>query len=148
MSTDKPTPLKLSDLISKIAEETAKEFAALERQRDEYARQLAEVTRERDVLISLAYETRPGMPIGPVTWQECCQQALKSYYDEQEKNTQLRAELVALREELQKVCDHEWIHQDNSFDHEFGTEQVHSYLCEKCGLTKPYEPETFGDEAI
>lgn len=48
---------------------------------------------------------------------------------------------------FQKECDHEWQHEDDSFDHEFGTEQLHSSVCEKCGLSKP-EPETFGDEAI
>lgn len=67
----------------------------------------------------------------------------------------LRAEVARLTKErdefqaeLQKICDHDWQHIDDSFDHEFGTEQVHSCLCEKCGATKPYEPETFGDEAI
>lgn len=59
-----------------------------------------------------------------------------------------RRERDEFQAEWQKVCDHEWEHVDDSFDHEFGTEQVHSYVCEKCGATKPYEPETFGDEAI
>lgn len=60
----------------------------------------------------------------------------------------LRKERDEFQAELQKVCDHDWQHIDDSFDHEFGTEQLHSCLCEKCGATKPYEPETFGDEAI
>lgn len=72
-----------------------------------------------------------------------------------EESANIRAQLATtqqerddLREALQKACDHDWIHQDDSFDHAFGTEQIHSSVCENCGLTKPYEPETFGDEAI
>lgn len=61
---------------------------------------------------------------------------------------QMKAERDGFQVKLQKICDHEWEHIDDSFDHEFGTEQVHSSVCEKCGATKPYESETFGDEAI
>jgi hypothetical protein len=41
-------------------------------------------------------------------------------------------------------CDHDWKHRDESFDHEFGTEQIFFDECEKCGLrreTEPYQPE-------
>lgn len=36
--------------------------------------------------------------------------------------------------------DHEWEFQDDSFDHEFGTERVHYWLCVHCGETKNMEP--------
>ena len=29
--------------------------------------------------------------------------------------------------------DHDWKFQDDSFDHEFGTERVHYWRCERCG---------------
>lgn len=58
------------------------------------------------------------------------------------------AERDELRGKLQDKCEHEWEHIDDSFDHEFGTEQIHCWRCESCGLERPYVPETFGDEAI
>ena len=30
-------------------------------------------------------------------------------------------------------CDHEWEEVDDSFDHEYGTEQIHFRRCVKCG---------------
>lgn len=30
-------------------------------------------------------------------------------------------------------CDHEWKNIDDSFDHEFGTEQIFYSRCTKCG---------------
>jgi len=46
------------------------------------------------------------------------------------------------RDEQDKLpaCDHEWKFQDDSFDHEFGCEQVHYWECELCGATKDMEP--------
>lgn len=72
----------------------------------------------------------------------------KVYEQSQVEIAAITRERDGFQQELQKVCDHEWMHIDDSFDHEFGTEQLHSCICEKCGATKPYEPETFGDEAI
>lgn len=37
-------------------------------------------------------------------------------------------------------CDHDWKFQDDSFDHEFGTERVHYFLCETCGAVREMEP--------
>ncbi len=37
-------------------------------------------------------------------------------------------------------CDHEWQVQDDSFDHEFGTEKVIYERCVKCDETRPHEP--------
>lgn len=42
-------------------------------------------------------------------------------------------------------CDHDWRLQDDSFDHEFGTEIIRYWLCEKCGETKPTCSADFGD---
>lgn len=61
---------------------------------------------------------------------------------EQEKTAKLEKELEEVIAVLRKECDHEWQHEDD----EFGTEQLHSSVCEKCGARKPYEPETFGDD--
>lgn len=36
--------------------------------------------------------------------------------------------------------DHDWQFQDDSFDHEFGTEVIHYDLCERCGETKACDP--------
>lgn len=41
------------------------------------------------------------------------------------------------------ACDHEWKFNDDSFDHEFGTERIHSWQCEKCGEVTNESP--FGD---
>lgn len=43
------------------------------------------------------------------------------------------------------ACDHEWVYQDDSFDHEYGTEVIRYWLCEKCGETKPFKSTDFGD---
>jgi hypothetical protein len=39
----------------------------------------------------------------------------------------------------QECCDHEWELQDESFSHEFGTEQVYFLRCLNCHLEKPAE---------
>lgn len=40
-------------------------------------------------------------------------------------------------------CDHLWEHVDASFDHEFGTEQIHYEECSLCGEQRPCQPSTF-----
>lgn len=48
-------------------------------------------------------------------------------------------------------CDHEWELIDESFDHEFGTEQRYHYECSKCGQVddlRTLEPEYFDDDVI
>lgn len=42
--------------------------------------------------------------------------------------------------------EHEWKVQDDSFDHEFGTEQIHYWLCIKCGMTKAVTYEDYQDD--
>ena len=44
-----------------------------------------------------------------------------------------------------QCCDHDWKLQDDSFDHEFGTESIHYWLCTKCEATKDIEAEDFGE---
>lgn len=43
-------------------------------------------------------------------------------------------------------CDHNWEFQDDSFDHEFGTERIHYWLCSKCSLVKAMEPGDYDDD--
>jgi hypothetical protein len=38
------------------------------------------------------------------------------------------------------TCDHDFQFHDDSFDHEFGTEIVRYWLCEKCGMSTPHNP--------
>lgn len=40
--------------------------------------------------------------------------------------------------------DHEWEFQDESFDHEYGCEQVHFWRCAYCGETKGMESGDYG----
>ncbi len=40
-------------------------------------------------------------------------------------------------------CDHDWRIQDESFSHEFGTEVIVCWACEKCGATKPAKDRDF-----
>jgi hypothetical protein len=35
--------------------------------------------------------------------------------------------------------DHDWEFQDDSFDHEYGTEQIHYWQCTRCNATKNTE---------
>ncbi len=51
----------------------------------------------------------------------------------------LEAEEEKHRLEVQAACDHEWKPVDDSFDHEYGCEQVHYWRCDKCEATKPRE---------
>jgi hypothetical protein len=46
-----------------------------------------------------------------------------------------------------EACDHDWKFVDDSFDHEFGCQQVHSFRCEKCDATKDAEPADHYDES-
>lgn len=41
---------------------------------------------------------------------------------------------------------HDWEFQDDSFDHEFGTERVHYWLCPTCECTRSMEPGDFADD--
>ncbi len=43
-------------------------------------------------------------------------------------------------------CDHQWEHIDASFDHEFGTEQVHYSKCKNCGETTHASPHANHDD--
>jgi hypothetical protein len=42
--------------------------------------------------------------------------------------------------------DHEWEFQDDSFDHEFGTERVHYWQCQRCGAMRDMEPADYHPE--
>lgn len=44
--------------------------------------------------------------------------------------------------------DHDWKIQDDSFDHEFGTEQVHYWQCERCGATREMEAADYHDDGL
>jgi hypothetical protein len=41
--------------------------------------------------------------------------------------------------------DHDWEFQDDSFDHEYGTERVHYWRCACCGEERPMEPGDYED---
>jgi hypothetical protein len=41
--------------------------------------------------------------------------------------------------------DHEWELVDDSFDHEFGTEIIRYFRCERCGETKEIGPRDLDD---
>jgi hypothetical protein len=43
-----------------------------------------------------------------------------------------------------ETCDHEWRIRDDSFGHEFGTEIVVCWECDKCGEQKPYSSRDDG----
>jgi hypothetical protein len=45
----------------------------------------------------------------------------------------------------QECCDHEWALQDESFDHEFGCQQVFFLRCEHCGLEAPADLSDLDD---
>lgn len=46
-----------------------------------------------------------------------------------------------MSDEPDDPCDHEWEFCDDSFDHEFGTEVIRYWRCEKCGKTTTRNPE-------
>lgn len=37
-------------------------------------------------------------------------------------------------------CEHNWVFVDDSFSHEYGTETIVYWYCEKCSSTKEVEP--------
>jgi len=39
--------------------------------------------------------------------------------------------------------DHSFEFQDDSFDHEYGTERVHYFYCPECGATRGMEPADY-----
>lgn len=43
-------------------------------------------------------------------------------------------------------CDHDWRIRDDSFDHEFGTEVLVCWECEKCGATKELSKGDHNDD--
>jgi len=45
-------------------------------------------------------------------------------------------------------CDHDWEYIDNSFDHEFGCEQVVFERCRLCDVERDYEHESLHDDVI
>ena len=42
--------------------------------------------------------------------------------------------------------DHEWEFCDESFDHEYGTERVHYFVCQNCEETRDMEPGDYDEE--
>ncbi len=42
--------------------------------------------------------------------------------------------------------DHEWEFQDDSFDHEYGTQQVFYWQCAGCGRQRDVEPGDFDND--
>jgi hypothetical protein len=53
--------------------------------------------------------------------------------------------MTVKRPESSNECDHDWIEVDDSFDHEYGTEQIFYYVCAKCDATKEREPDDLAD---
>lgn len=49
---------------------------------------------------------------------------------------------------MTEPCDHEWEVVDDSFDHEYGCEQIVFLRCELCGAETEYDPPTFDDDVI
>ena len=45
----------------------------------------------------------------------------------------------APEKEQPEPCDHDWELVDDSFDHEYGTEQIGYYRCALCDEEKPYD---------
>lgn len=41
--------------------------------------------------------------------------------------------------ECKRHYGHDFEVQDDSFDHEFGTEVIVYYLCQECGKTEPFD---------
>lgn len=37
------------------------------------------------------------------------------------------------------LISHDFEFRDDSFDHEFGTERIHCWACQRCGETRPME---------
>lgn len=45
------------------------------------------------------------------------------------------------------LCDdHSWELQDDSFDHEFGTERIIYWQCTDCGASKPVGPHDLDED--
>lgn len=44
-----------------------------------------------------------------------------------------------MNEHTTSKCDHDWKLVDDSFDHEYGTEQIVFYRCELCDEEREYD---------
>jgi len=42
-------------------------------------------------------------------------------------------------------CDHDWEFADDSFDHEYGCEQIHYWRCVLCRATRDMEDSDYPD---
>ncbi len=70
------------------------------------------------------------------------------------KNTEPEAMTVALEPDVgpEHPCyadgelDHEWQFVDESFDHEYGTERVHFWRCERCDATQEMQTGDYDDD--
>ena len=43
-------------------------------------------------------------------------------------------------------CDHDWVFMDESFDHEFGCQQVYYWKCALCEATRDLAPGDFCED--
>ncbi len=60
------------------------------------------------------------------------------------ENAALKRELAQVTADFQAACDHDFVTEDHSFSHEFGTEKIFVCRCTKCG--KDAEPGDVPDE--
>jgi hypothetical protein len=56
--------------------------------------------------------------------------------------------LEVLTEGLKADCDHAWEVVDDSYDHEFGTENIVFERCIHCDEEREHEPRQFDDNVI
>lgn len=61
---------------------------------------------------------------------------------------EMRQALVQLADAVRGECDHKWDVVDDSFDHEFGCEQIVFQRCELCGQSREYNPPVFDDDVM
>lgn len=63
-------------------------------------------------------------------------------------NPNVDLESATMESDDNSHIDHDWKFQDDSFDHEFGTERVHYWQCERCGATREMEAADYHDDGL
>ena len=54
-------------------------------------------------------------------------------------------DLSAADLDTKQECDHEWVIQDDSFDHEYGTEVIRYFVCKHCDAVRDIESGDYDD---
>ncbi len=89
------------------------------------------------------FQDRPGLPHYDLTENKRAQ-AVRAGATEHTSREMVM--FMRMTNEQPEECDHDWELIDDSFDHEYGCEQILYYSCTKCYGEREYEEQYFDDD--